>query len=488
MKRRTRVGLAVLSSAALVAGLVGPQVAFAGHPEVSLTGSNFEIDTNANLRLDDAAPSLDWASVTQTAKDDTASGTGDESFGQGTKEDTAVPKVVSGSIPPNKSDLKSFGVYQEGGSSSGFLHLYWTRVQDPTGTTNMDFEFNQSKVLSANGVTPVRTAGDLLITYDLSNGGTKPSLNRRTWTGTEWGTSTEFDDTLATGSINASAIPAGESDGLGALSARTFGEASIRLSAILPTGTCTSFGSAYLKSRASDTFSSALKDFVPPQTVDITNCGSVAITKVDDSTPAQLLAGATFTLYTDNAPVGGSRTAADTVTSPALSCTTTAAGTCTISNVFFGSYWVVETVVPTGYTAAPDQAITVSGTTPLALRFVDPRIILPTSISTAQRFVPNDSATLTVASGQGNLAGNVVFKLYTSSTSCAGEAVYTSDPVPVAGASPQTVSSNNTVAYTVSTGFSWLVTYTSTNTGHAGVISNCVEHSSLTINNNGPLG
>ena len=143
-------------------------------------------------------------------------------------------------------------------------------------------------------------------------------------------------------------------------------------------------------------------------------------------------------------------------------------------------------IVPTGYTAAPDQAITVSGTTALALRFVDPRIILPTSITTAQRFVPNDSATLTVASG--NLAGNVVFQLFTSSTSCAGTAAYTSEPVPVAGASPQTVSSSNTRAYTVSTGFSWLVTYTSTNTGHLGAVSNCVEHSSVAINNNGPLG
>ena len=137
--------------------LVGMQAAQASHPEVSLAGSNFEIDADANLRVDDPAPSLDWANVNETRKADTASGAGDESFGNGTKEDTAVPSVVTGGIPPNKSDLMFFGVYQEGGTNNGFLNLYWSRVQEPSGTTNMDFEFNQSNTLSANGKTPVRT-------------------------------------------------------------------------------------------------------------------------------------------------------------------------------------------------------------------------------------------------------------------------------------------------------------------------------------------
>src|SRR5215216_4761880 len=126
--------------------LVGMQAAQASHPEVSLAGSNFEIDTNANLKRDDPAPSIDWASVTETRKADKASGSGDDSFGEGTKEDTAVPTVVSGSIPPNKSDLLNFGVYLESQNDGDrFLNLFWHRVQEPQGTTNMDFEFNQSK-------------------------------------------------------------------------------------------------------------------------------------------------------------------------------------------------------------------------------------------------------------------------------------------------------------------------------------------------------
>ena len=46
---------------------------FASHPEVSLTGSNFEIDTDANIKVDDPAPSSDWANVTETRKADAPS-------------------------------------------------------------------------------------------------------------------------------------------------------------------------------------------------------------------------------------------------------------------------------------------------------------------------------------------------------------------------------------------------------------------------------
>src|SRR5215207_1503056 len=124
-RRPSRRALALGACGVLVfSGLVSAGPALASHPEVSLTGSNFEIDTDANLKVDDAG-SLDWANVAEVRKADTASGQNDESFGQGTKEDTAVPSVVTGGIPPNKSDLKVFGVYQEGSGSSGFLNLFW---------------------------------------------------------------------------------------------------------------------------------------------------------------------------------------------------------------------------------------------------------------------------------------------------------------------------------------------------------------------------
>jgi len=57
-------------------------------------------------------------------------------------------------------------------------------------------------------------------------------------------------------------------------SPRTFGEARINLqnSGIFEPGVCRIFGSAYLKSRSSDAFSSELKDFIKPTPINITNC------------------------------------------------------------------------------------------------------------------------------------------------------------------------------------------------------------------------
>jgi formamidopyrimidine-DNA glycosylase len=366
----TRVLLLVTAVVGILAAHIIP--ASASHPEVSLAGSNFEIDTDANLKVDDAAPSQDWANVTETRKPDTTSGPTDESFGQGTKEDTAVPTVVDGSIPPNKSDLKFFGLYQEGGTTSGFLNLYWSRVQEPQGTTNMDFEFNQKRAAAGqgNGVTPLRTAGDLLVIYDLAQGGTRPVLSLREWTGSAWGPATDLTASgKATGSINTSPIPAGEADGLGAHSARTFGEAQLALSAIFDPTKCESFGSAYLKSRSSDSFTAALKDFVPPQAITLSNCGSVKITKKDDA--GSVLEGAEFTLYKDNAPIGGTRGPEDTITTQ--TCTTGPDGTCEIPNVLKGEYWVVETKTPPNHDTAADQHITVVASEQVSLTFVNPR-------------------------------------------------------------------------------------------------------------------
>src|SRR4051794_41362922 len=186
--RRERRFLLGSIFAAVALGVLVLAVGSAG--ATSLAGSNFEIDqtaNGANLVPDAAAPSIDWlargANTLMTGvrkQDDAATGSGDDSFGQGTSEDQAVPTPVNGSIPPNKSDLKSFGVFQENISATqSYLHLFWSRVQDPRGTTNMDFEFNKSQTLSSNGITPVRTAGDLLIEYHLDNGGAAAALSPR---------------------------------------------------------------------------------------------------------------------------------------------------------------------------------------------------------------------------------------------------------------------------------------------------------------------
>jgi hypothetical protein len=114
--------------------------------------------------------------------------------------------------------------------------------------------------------------------------------------------------------------------------------------------------------------------------------------------------------------------------------------------------------------------------------------IQPT-MDTAQEFVPNDSATVTAASGGGDLAGRVVFKLYVDNASCADDPDYTSDSIDITSGSgdglSQTVMSDNTTAYSASgTTFHWVVEYTSTNSAHKNATSGCGnEHSSITIDN-----
>ncbi|MFD7976978.1 collagen binding domain-containing protein [Streptomyces sp. NPDC059071] len=358
--RRTKKSvIRALATAAVLAAAIAPAIPALSAPlpgTISLDGSNFEIEKNANIVVDHGGD--DWASIPQGIgdnqehrKDDLLSGPSDNSFAEGTKEnDTAAPTIGTGSIPNNKSDLKTFGVYTEKTAAGrNFLNLFWTRVQDPTGSTNMDFEFNQSSTLSSNGVTPVRTPGDLLIGYDLPQSSSQNpdptlDLSLRRWTGSQWGSpqvlSQQGD---ATGGINTSAITAPNADGLGALSIRTFGEAQLDLDAILGSGsTCTTFGSAYLKSRASQSFSAVLKDFIAPQTVRVSNCGSVRIIKQDDN--GAPLAGAEFTLFQN-----GQATT--------FKCTTGADGTCTINNVPTGDYVVHESKTPSGFNPAPDENV-----------------------------------------------------------------------------------------------------------------------------------
>src|SRR5262249_11078867 len=185
------------------------------------------------------------------------------------------------------------------------------------GSAHMDFELNQDATLSANGVTPVRTAGDLLIDFDFGGSGV-PVLAKHTWiTSGNPATDCEASNTLpcwnkavnlgsfAEAQVNS--VPVTDTNPPGAPRTldgntknginSTFGEAGINLTdaGILQPGACETFGSAYLKSRSSgNSFGSELKDFIAPVPINISNCGSFAIVKTSSKTPHPALAGATF--------------------------------------------------------------------------------------------------------------------------------------------------------------------------------------------------
>ncbi len=348
LRRRRAAGVAVGIIAAV--GLVAP-MAYASHYQASLEGSRFQIDNNANFKVDpdtitggtDAGPvaDQDWNSVSESRKDDLATGTNDDSYSGGTKEDTVCPSTTTGSIPNNKSDLKSFGIYTEPGSTPtdpGYLHLYWTRVSDPSGTTLMDFEFNQSGTSCVGGVNKTRTADDLLIEYSIVQGGARAVITVRKWTGTQWGPANAFSANEATGTTNITPIPANETGGVSTvpLQARTFGEASIDLDAIFEEDKCTSFGSAMLKSRSSDSFTSQLKDFIAPLPINLSNCAQVIIRKQTTPDGATTKFGFTKAFPTDPASANTFELADGE--------------SYTKTDVLLGSgYTVVEDVIPAGW-------------------------------------------------------------------------------------------------------------------------------------------
>ncbi len=447
----------VLALGAILALVVGWQItAFASHGEATLAGSNFEIDNDANLKVDDTGQT-DWGSLAhpngpEQRATDLATGQNDDSYKGGVKEDTPCPGEVTGSIPNNKSDLLTFHLNEEAGTAAGdpgFLNLAWSRVSDPSGTTLMDFEFNQADLDDPDDACPQgpnvqRTEGDLLIEYAIDQGGSRADISGRFWNGSAWGPTQDLDSPslacadpatptvpkpCAVGTINQSVIPDAESDELGEKQARTFGEAQIDLDLIFQDNQCATFGAAMIKSRSSDSFTSQLKDFIRPIPIDLTNCGRVIIHKETnpDTNPTT---GPLFNFQKNFNT--------DPTTPNAFSLRDE--GTQTFNNVLFGTYTVQEllgasNLPPGGWEFlrvdcakdAPETGdnplanVTPNSITGAVVAFTidqDTDVLECTytnqqrvsTISTAQSVFPNDSATVTGTLG--TPTGNVEFTLY----------------------------------------------------------------------------
>jgi hypothetical protein len=544
--------------------VVGWQVAaFASHPEASLPGSNFEIDVDANLKVDDSAPSEDWASssIDEIRAVDKATGQTDDSYKGGVKEDTACPDEVTGSIPNNKSDLRTFHAYEEPGNATnpqGYFNLAWSRVTDPSGTTLMDFEFNQSSTGCSVGPNVKRTAGDLLLEYSIDQGGSRATITAREWTGSAWGPSRNISlpsadcpdgDTsndvggvdlgpCATGTINnTSSIPFGQSDGIissGSLAQRTFGEAQIDLRLLFDENKCTTFGSAMLKSRSSDSFTSQLKDFIAPTPIDLTNCGKVIIHKETNPDTDTQQNPPQFTYLHD---IGTDPAQADDPATPNFDESThfklSDEGTKTVNNVLFGTYSVEELLganLPTGgweflsvncsknsgpdNTDNPNANVTPDSVVGAKVNFTidDEDDVLEctytnqqrvSTINTTQSVFPNDMATVTGT--QGTPTGNVTFELYgpdttpsNTSDNCTGTVRYTQTVALTSGSASTTngdevdgdLPAPNPQDFAINASnegtYWWKVAYAGDANNPA--VTSCVENTATDITNGGSVG
>ena len=302
-----------------------------------LSGSTFAGGDGNLLTNPTTFGTTDWQNVAGLNPGfDLPSGTGDNSFGQGTKEDDPNVSVVTGSIPPQKSDITRFYEASEFSSvnNDNFLYLAWERT-NVLGTANFDFEINQATqpdLTTTGKKTLVRTAGDLLVTYDFTNGGGRPSIGLLRWLTSAtvpvvpgfptnscfsiktfpcWGDQATLDGTDSIAAVNnldpvTDPLFPNSPNYINPVPALQFGETAIDLTkaGVFPPGTCKAFGSAFVRSRSSASFTAEIKDFVAPIPVNISNCGEIQIIKQTDPRGKNQVFSYTSTLP-QNANAGG---------------------------------------------------------------------------------------------------------------------------------------------------------------------------------------
>ena len=240
----------------------------------------------------------DWACLpsgdTLITVDD-ATGSNDNTFTSGSKEEQPGTWDLISSSANDKTDVGALWVAPQELADASYLRLAFWRTGGQ-GNAFFSFELNQAGTSWDNGndTIPCRTDGDLLLSYEIGSTGDPVSLKLYVWQGS--GGPAECPD----GATGNWATPPGGSavtppDGEGAinntgsltntlssvsapgtLAASTFGEAAVDLGAMAAqagiTRPCEFFRSLQAHSRSSESFSSDMKDFVPPTGITVPVC------------------------------------------------------------------------------------------------------------------------------------------------------------------------------------------------------------------------
>lgn len=406
-------------------------LAFANHAGPPVIIGGFEVDGDMDF---DALPTAtaDWANNGIVPKDDYYDGDAvativDDAYKGGSKDDNPGGwSFVDQSVPGKDDITRVLAKAVINGPSSGFLYLAFERLGvSGSGDVHVDFELNKSgsgfttypaeAAIGGSFQLPTRAPGDIRVAYDYSGGTGPVQIKVFQWTGTAlsgaWVPASPAP-TASAGDINATTITRSISDPrfpTQTIAPRRFGELALDLPMIFGPAFigCPGFATVYAKSRSAGSSEEAtLKDVVGPTAVNVSTCGAVKVNKVDDL--GAPLAGATFGLYKDVAPLG-----VFTVADPEIqTCTTgTSGGNCTTDatgSVTFNQvdpaflYFVKEKSAPAGYALDPfiagpltvvtGQVITVVHT------FVDPLRL--------------GSLRITKRDSLNNLVGGVRFILY----------------------------------------------------------------------------
>src|SRR5438445_5222678 len=259
--------------------LIGTRVAnratFAGN-----TVGSFEIDGNLTVNhLVPPSEPIDWDSNPFPAALTTfTDGTGstDDIFGMGSKENDQSSWVCTGGSAPPKDDVINqisvngtppiageiaFRFFPVSGVQKQFLYANWSRLSN-NGDAHIDYEFNQADP-STNPASPGcpqlprRTPGDFLISFDTQNGGATIDVSAFTWNGSAFmPLSVGSQGNLWDAAVNTAA----SITGLTATGTNLFGELALNVTDTIGEIPCNKVLSASYKPRASTSLSAEVKD------------------------------------------------------------------------------------------------------------------------------------------------------------------------------------------------------------------------------------
>jgi hypothetical protein len=470
--------------------LTASGILIATQASANVTGSPFE-GGDGNLIVDTAG-NLDWANANPAVGVDLPTGQTDNSFGNGTKEDLTNVTVGLGSIPNNKADLTRQVAASQFIGGNLYLELGWVRAS-LSGTTNFDFEVNQAAqpdLTTPGPKTLNRTAGDLLVSFDFQGGSQKPTLAIRTWTGSAWGAPTPLANNGATAEaeVNRVVVDASSIGASSTLPAFEFGEAAINLTAagVIPPGACEAFASFYTKSRASDSFTSAVKDFIAPTSFTVSNCATIVIHKVTENGDSTFgysttggLSPSTFSLsnggtQTYTGVTLGSKSVTENLTAQqiadgwtlkSLSCTATGSGTSVTTDL-----------------AAATASMTMAGGGLVDCTYTNHTKLSPTIATLLSANAVNigdtvhDSATLTGATA--TAGGTVTYSAYAGANTCSGNALFTDQVTVTNAVVPNSGDYTTTAAGTIS----WQAVY-SGDANNNGATSDCTTEQLVVAKN-----
>jgi len=225
--------------------------------------------------------------------------------------------IVSGSVPPQKDDLFDVVTYTRIIGGDAELDLGMLRTNN-NGDSHVDFELNRLPwapcASDATKLCPVRTEGDLLVSFEITTGGITPRFF--VWDlpgGTDGGgkgrggpecqgplsgnekpcpweeisppLTSQGEATVKT-AVNTSDVPAGpwgsrtpSGDPTNTIPPGGWFEASLDLDGLGFPPSCPGFGQASAKSRSSSSIPAALHDLAGPFPIDLNTCGKITIIK-----------------------------------------------------------------------------------------------------------------------------------------------------------------------------------------------------------------